>query len=141
VHIARALCQLAVAPLDRKETRCLLLDEPTASLDLAHQTLVLDAVRARAEQGCAVMAVMHDLNLAAALADDMVLLVGGQVAATGEARDVLQDGLLSSAYGCELFANRTPSGDRPFVLPSALFRPQRSSQGSHAIPRSAPPPP
>ena len=46
VHIARALCQLSQPTYRAGETRCLLLDEPTASLDLAHQSLVLEAVRA-----------------------------------------------------------------------------------------------
>jgi iron complex transport system ATP-binding protein len=126
VHIARALCQLSQPTHRAGESRCLLLDEPTSNLDLAHQSLVLDAVRRQAERGCAVLAVMHDLNLAAALADDMVLLVRGQVAAAGPAAQVLQDGLLSAAYGCEVFANRTPGRDRPFVLPPAVFLPQRN---------------
>jgi iron complex transport system ATP-binding protein len=69
---------------------------------------------------------MHDLNLAAALADDVVLLVRGQVAARGPGRQVLQDGLLSDAFGCEVFANRTPDTNRPFVLPPAIFLPQRN---------------
>jgi len=121
VHIARALCQLAMPVLGLGETRCLLLDEPTSNLDLAHQALVLAAIRRQAERGVAVLAVMHDLNLAAALADDMVLLVRGQVAAAGPAARVLQDGLLTAAYGCPVFTNRTPGGQRPFVLPPAVF--------------------
>jgi iron complex transport system ATP-binding protein len=126
VHIARALCQLSHPTFRPGESRCLLLDEPTSNLDLAHQSLVLEAVRAQAERGCAILAVMHDLNLAAALADDMILLVRGQVAASGPTAEVLQDGLLSAAYGCEVFANRAPGPERPFVLPPATFMPQRS---------------
>ena len=137
VHIARALCQLSQPTFRAGESRCLLLDEPTSNLDLAHQSLVLDAVRRQAERGCAVLAVMHDLNLAAALADDMVLLVRGQVAAAGPAHEVLQDDLLSAAYGCEVFANRTPGRDCPFVLPPAVFLPQR---GIAARPAAASPP-
>jgi iron complex transport system ATP-binding protein len=135
VHIARALCQLSLPTFHAGESRCLLLDEPTSNLDLAHQGLVLAAVRNQAERGCAVLAVMHDLNLAAALADDMVLLVRGQVAAAGPGGEVLQDGLLSAAFGCEVFANRTPGWDCPFVLPPAVFLPQRSI-GTH--PATAP---
>ncbi len=132
VHIARALCQLSQPTYRAGESRCLLLDEPTSNLDLAHQSLVLDAVRAQAERGCAVVAVMHDLNLAAALADDMVLLVRGQVAAAGPSNQVLQDGLLSTAYGCEVFANRTPGPGFPFVLPPAVFLPQRNNAARSA---------
>lgn len=121
VHIARALAQVAMPAVRHGETRCLLLDEPTSNLDLAHQGLVLRAVRRQAERGFAVLAVMHDLNLAAALADDLVLLVSGEVAAEGPASQVLRDGLLSAAYGCPVYANRTPGEDRPFVLPPAIF--------------------
>jgi iron complex transport system ATP-binding protein len=141
VHIARALCQLGLPTFRPGESKCLLLDEPTANLDLAHQVLVLEAVRRRAESGAAVVAVMHDLNLAAALADDVVLLVRGQVAAAGPGPQVLRDGLLSAAYGCEVFANRTPGADRPFVLPPAVFLPQRNIEGRSrpAVPAFHPP--
>ncbi len=120
-HIARALCQIGAPSACTGETRCLLLDEPTSNLDLAHQSLVLEAVRRQAANGLAVLAVMHDLNLAAALADELVLLVGGEVRASGPPRQVLRDGLLSDAYGCPVSPNRTPEGDRPFVLPPAVF--------------------
>ena len=108
-------------PARADQTRCLLLDEPTSNLDLAHQGLVLAAVRRQASGGTAVLAVMHDLNLAAALADELVLLVGGEIKASGPPRQVLRDGLLSAAYGCPVSPNRTPGGDRPFVLPPAVF--------------------
>jgi iron complex transport system ATP-binding protein len=121
VHIARALCQLAMPTWRNGQTRCFLLDEPTASLDLAHQTQVLAALRRQAEAGHAVLAVLHDLNLAAALADDIVLLARAQVVAAGSAREVLRDDLLSDAYGCAVRTNQTPQGDRPFVLPPAIF--------------------
>jgi iron complex transport system ATP-binding protein len=140
VHVARALCQLAQPGFQVDDCRYLLLDEPTSSLDLAHQMLVLDAVRARVERGCGVMAVMHDLNLAAALADDMVLLVRGQVTAAGPPTEVLQDGLLSAAYGCEVFAGRTPVTGAPFVLPPAIFG--RGGNGHpHPVAGPAGPPP
>ncbi|MET0192597.1 MAG: heme ABC transporter ATP-binding protein [Hyphomicrobiaceae bacterium] len=121
VHIARALCQLAMPAWRSGQTRCFLLDEPTASLDLAHQTQVLASLRRQAEAGHAVLAVLHDLNLAAALADDIVLLARTQVVAAGSARQVLRDDLLSDAYGCPVRTNQTPQGDRPFVLPPAIF--------------------
>ena len=121
VHIARALSQLSFAPQRSGETRCFLLDEPTASLDLAHQSLVLAAVRAQAEIGTAVVAVFHDLNLAAALADDLVLMAGGRVMAAGSPAGVLTDQLLSAAYGCRVRTNQTPGAGRSFVLPPAAF--------------------
>jgi iron complex transport system ATP-binding protein len=121
VHIARALCQLAAVATRPGETRCFLLDEPTSSLDLAHQGMVLSAIRRQARSGAAIVAVFHDLNLAAALADTLVLLEGGRTMAIGPPADVLDDGLLSNAYGCRVMANRTPEPGRPFILPPAIF--------------------
>jgi len=136
VHIARALCQLAMPTWRSGETRCFLLDEPTASLDLAHQTQVLATLRRQAEAGHAVLAVLHDLNLAAALADDIVLLARTQVLATGSARDVLRDDLLSDAYGCPVHTNQTPQGDRPFVLPPAVFATQ-ATRATRSLPNDS----
>lgn len=121
VHVARALSQLAAAAAHPGDTRCFLLDEPTASLDLAHQSMVLAAIRRQAALGMAVVAVFHDLNLAAALADELILLERGRVMAAGPAGKVLKDDLLSAAYGCQVQTNRTPDGGRPFVLPPAAL--------------------
>lgn len=115
--IARALCQLAAAYHPGNETTALLLDEPTSSLDFAHQSVILGEARRQAGMGRAVLAVLHDLNLAAAYADEIVLMCGGRIAQTGSARDVLRDDLLSEAYGCPVRTNVAPAGDRPFVLP------------------------
>jgi iron complex transport system ATP-binding protein len=121
VHIARALLQLAIADKDRQEASILLLDEPTASLDLAHQGVVLAEARRQAQGGRAVLAVLHDLNLAAAFADELILMSRGKIAARGTAREVLSDELLSLAYGCEVRTNKTPAQGVPFVLPHAAL--------------------
>jgi iron complex transport system ATP-binding protein len=121
VHVARALCQLSAAARGENESGCFLLDEPTASLDLAHQGHVLAAMRRQAGQGLAVVAILHDLNLAAAVADRLVLLAGGRVAAAGSPRDVLRAEVLSTAYGCRVIPNRAPHDGVPFVLPPAAF--------------------
>jgi iron complex transport system ATP-binding protein len=121
VHVARALCQLAARPRRHTESSCFLLDEPTASLDLAHQGHVLSAMRRQAELGLSVVAILHDLNLAAAVADRLVLLAGGRVAAVGSPAEVLRDEVLSAAYGCRVMPNRAPETGRPFVLPPAAF--------------------
>jgi iron complex transport system ATP-binding protein len=78
VHLARVLAQLWAASDDGR-ARYLLLDEPTASLDLSHQLLVMRVARAHAEAGGGVLAVMHDLNLAAMAADELVALHRGRV--------------------------------------------------------------
>ena len=71
VHLARVLAQL-----DSDDAALLLLDEPTNNLDLAHQHRVLDVAREMAGRGLAVVVVLHDLNLAAQVADRIVLLQG-----------------------------------------------------------------
>lgn len=119
VHIARALLQLAAACREDNRPAILMLDEPTASLDLAHQGLVLAEARRQAREGRAVLAVLHDLNLAAAFADELILMSAGRIMAAGTAGDVLRDDLLSRAYGCNVRVNTTPAHGVPFVLPHA----------------------
>ena len=94
VHLARVLVQLRAPPADGR-ARYLLLDEPTASLDLAHQLLVLRLARAHAASGGGVLAVLHDLNLAAMIADEIVALDGGRVVAKGPPGAVINDRLLA----------------------------------------------
>ncbi|MGI5425405.1 heme ABC transporter ATP-binding protein [Streptomyces sp. CA-179760] len=89
VALARVLAQRA--PL-------LLLDEPTAALDLRHQELVLRLCRSRAHAGDAVVVVVHDLGLAAAYAHRVALLCAGRVAADGPPSEVLTEELLSEVY-------------------------------------------
>lgn len=119
VSVARALCQLAAAPARLGETSVLLLDEPTSSLDLTHQSTVLGLMREEARRGRAVVVVLHDLNLAAAFADEIILMRGGRVASSGSAANVLTDAVLSDAYGCRVRTNALPADGRPFVIPGA----------------------
>lgn len=90
VSIARALCQ---------DPRVLLLDEPTANLDLKFQVRVLDLLRARAAQGVAVVIVLHDLNLAASWCDHVVVMDGGVPRLAGRPADVLDADALSGVFG------------------------------------------
>ena len=113
----RRVCQLATSNRPRGETSVLLLDEPTASLDFAHQSIVLAEVRRQAEAGRTVLVVLHDLNLAACYADEIVLMSKGRIAASGTPRDVLTDELLSEIYRHPVRTNTPPSAGRPFVLP------------------------
>jgi iron complex transport system ATP-binding protein len=90
VVVARALAQ---------EARIVLLDEPTAALDIGHQQQALELLDAlRAESGLTLVAAMHDLTLAAQYADRMVLLDAGRVVADGSPRDVLTEALIGRHY-------------------------------------------
>jgi iron complex transport system ATP-binding protein len=90
VVVARALAQ---------EARIVLLDEPTAALDIGHQQQALELLDLlRAESGLTLVAAMHDLTLAAQYADRMVLLDGGRVVADGAPREVLTEALIGRHY-------------------------------------------
>lgn len=122
VHIARAFVQLGAAESVAKrrgepQVSTLFVDEPTSSLDIAHQLLVLDELRREAAGGRAVLAVLHDLNLAAANADEILLLSEGRQLARGSPSAVLTDETLSMAYGCEIRLNITPPKGVPYLLP------------------------
>ncbi|WP_442810962.1 ATP-binding cassette domain-containing protein [Streptomyces sp. NBC_01217] len=109
VALARVLAQRA--PL-------LLLDEPTAALDLRHQELVLRICRERAGAGDAVVVVLHDLGLAAAYADRAVVLHGGRIAVAGPPAEVFTGELLGEVYRqpVEVFAH--PRTGTPLVVPT-----------------------
>lgn len=116
VHLARALCQLSAAP-HAPSGQVLLLDEPTASLDLAHQLMVFEQARRVARQGTTVVAVLHDLNLAATYADTIVLMARGRIMAHGTARDVMTDDALSSVFDCAVKIGTTNGSGVPYVIP------------------------
>jgi iron complex transport system ATP-binding protein len=107
VHLARALAQ---------EAPVLLLDEPTAHLDLAHRALVLGCLRDLAREGRGVLAVSHDLG-AAGFANRVALLANGSILAAGAPADVIRPELLRRAFGVEAEVIETPAG--PVVLPRA----------------------
>ncbi len=120
VHVARALCQLNTGIRRQGHTAVLLLDEPTSSLDLSHQSLVLGEARSQADEGRAVAVVLHDLNLAAAWADDIILMSSGAIAARGPPSEIFRDDLLSAVFGCQIRANIPPPAGTPYMLPHFL---------------------
>ncbi len=108
VILARALAQ--ACPI-------LLLDEPTAHLDLHHQVSLLGLVRHMAkDQKLAVLVAMHDLNLAALYADRLVLLVDGRIRASGTPAEVLTTDILQSAYQVPLHVHPNPQHGTPWVV-------------------------
>ncbi len=116
VLIARAICQ---------QPRIIVLDEPTAPLDLAHQIQVMDLLeRLRNEEGVTIVMVSHDLNLAAMYADRLLLLKGGRIVSLGRPEDVLTFETLEQAYGCVLLVDENPVKKVPRVtlVPSGILQ-------------------
>ncbi len=116
VSLARVLAQ---------QYPLLLLDEPTASLDLRHQEHVMNIARRLANSGATVVAVLHDLNLAAAHADRIVALHDGRIVADGRPWETLTDELLSRIFECKITVTRHPVRGCPLVItvPTDLAEP------------------
>lgn len=110
VSLARVLAQ---------ETPLILLDEPTGSLDLRHQELVMATLSGLASNGAAVLAVLHDINLAARHADRVVLLDGGRMRDSGPPRQVFDASLIESVYGHPVQVMEHPELGCPLILPRA----------------------
>lgn len=98
--------------------QALLLDEPVANLDLPHQLALLDAARAAARRGVAVLAVLHDFNLASRYADVLALMNKGAIVACGEPTSVQRSDLLSEVFAIDLAVGTTLASKRPLVMPS-----------------------
>jgi iron complex transport system ATP-binding protein len=111
---ARALLARALAV----EAPVLLLDEPVAALDPRHQILTLRALRRRAAEGVAILAVMHDLTLAARTADRIVLLAAGRVVSDGTPTEVLAPERLAEVFGIDVRVAMEAEG--PLVVPRGL---------------------
>jgi iron complex transport system ATP-binding protein len=109
VLLARALAQ---------DTPVLLLDEPTAHLDLRHQSGLLNLVQELAhEQHLAVLMALHDLNLVALYSDRVALLVDGQLKTTGAPENVLTSTHLTESYNVPLSVTVHPEYGTPLILP------------------------
>ncbi|GGM22552.1 ABC transporter ATP-binding protein [Promicromonospora citrea] len=106
VHLARALAQ---------EPRLLLLDEPTNHLDVAAQLGAMRVLRELAADGVTVVTALHDLNLAAATCDHVVLLASGRVVAAGPVADVLVPEVLEPIYGVRVDVLTHPRTGRPVL--------------------------
>jgi iron complex transport system ATP-binding protein len=115
VFFARALAQ---------EPRVLLLDEPTAFLDLAHQVAAMRLARLAAGGGLCVVAVLHDLNLAGAACDRVVVMDGGRVVAEGAPAEVLTAARIEATWGVPVWRGENAASGAPVILP-ALAGPER----------------
>jgi iron complex transport system ATP-binding protein len=109
VVLARALAQ---------DTPLLLLDEPTANLDIGHQIAVARLVRELAAGGLAILAAVHDLTLASLYSDRIVLMSDGRVVTSGSPGDVLTAAAIRQAYGADVTILRGVS-PRPIIVPAS----------------------
>lgn len=112
VHLARVLAQLWPGG----EGQILLLDEPTSMLDPLHQHTTLQATRAFAEQGGAVLVILHDLNLAARYCDRLLLLERGRPHALGNPEQVLRAESLQAVFGLEVLVQQHPERGHPLII-------------------------
>lgn len=108
VRMARALAQ---------DTPSIVLDEPTAFLDIAHEMAAFELLRALADEGRAVLVVTHQLNLVARFADTVVLLHEGRVAASGTPDVVMTGPTLERVYGWPIVVSRDPAVGAPMLIP------------------------
>ncbi|MBO9444594.1 heme ABC transporter ATP-binding protein [Ruegeria sp. R14_0] len=119
VQLARVLTQVWEATYNN-QPRWLLLDEPVASLDIAHQFTVLGVAREFAAQGGGVVVVMHDLNLTAMFADQVCVMSDGAVWGSGTPATILNNHTMRQVYGIDLPISTVPTAQVPFILPQAM---------------------
>lgn len=123
VSIARALAQ---------EPTILFLDEPTAALDINYQVSVMAMLRGLARDAkMALVAVLHDLNLASLYCDRLVLIARGQVYAAGEPQEVITRQNIKDVYGSSVDVTLSPLTGRPFVLP--VEKPEKAGDTSPVV--------
>jgi iron complex transport system ATP-binding protein len=125
VSLARALAQHA---------GILMLDEPTAALDIHHQERVLALLAKRRAAGAAVLMVVHDLSLAAAYANRVILMKAGQIVATGPTESVMTPELLSRIYDHRVLTWTHPDTGQLVVLPDRSHAPTAGHPGRRGTP-------
>ncbi len=126
VLLARALAQ---------ETPVLVLDEPTASLDINHQVRTLSLVRSLVDEGKTALAAIHDLDLAARFCDELLLVADGRVLASGPPAEVLTESVVERAFGAHAAVRTNPVTGTPAV--TALDDVEERPSGPHPSGRPA----
>jgi iron complex transport system ATP-binding protein len=120
--------RVLLASVLAQEPKILLLDEPTAGLDLHHQVRFFELLAQQVRQGLAVVVVTHDLNLASLFCDCLVLMQSGKVIHRGTANQVLRESILGTVYPDNIHIDAHPVHGQPMVLPLA----KRSKCGTPA---------
>lgn len=121
VQFARVLAQVPQAVEDGMP-KALFLDEPTSSLDITHQISVLETAKDFARAGGVVLAVLHDLNLAAEFADRLIVMREGEVFASGTVGETLSEAMVRQVYGIAGAVGRLPVDPVPYVLTQSRKR-------------------
>lgn len=112
-----------IAMVLAQQTPLILLDEPTTFLDIAHQIELLDLFAdLNAEQGCTIVAVLHDLNHACRFADQIIAMKAGAIVAQGNPADVITATLVEEVYGLECQVIDDPETGTPLIIPRASSR-------------------
>lgn len=115
VQLARVFAQIWDEPADR-QPRYLLLDEPTAALDIAHQLDLMQRLGALLERGVGVLMILHDINLAATHADQVVMLRDGAVKAVGAPPQVMTPDVLREVFSVEACVIADPRRSNPVIV-------------------------
>jgi iron complex transport system ATP-binding protein len=111
---------LLIARVLTQETKAILLDEPTANLDIGHQVEILDLIKNLCrENNLAVLAALHDLNLASQYCDRLILINNGRIHAEGTPREVITTQNIGDVYGAESCVYTHPVNGLPCVLLNA----------------------
>lgn len=127
------LQRLTLAQALAQEPSVLLLDEPTSHLDLNHRLQVLDVVRGLANEGLAVLAVFHDLDMAARYADRLAVVADGTLGAQGVPADVLTQSTLARTFGVAAVIGTDPVTGSVQVLPVMRAREGAASRGVRVL--------
>lgn len=123
VIISRAIAQ---------EAPIILLDEPTSALDLHHQIEVMELIaELNRERGTTILAVLHDVNLAARYCGRLIMLEGGQVLADGPPDKVIVESNLDKLYQMKLLVKKNPLFERPEIIPIRVLDNPRQERRAH----------
>lgn len=114
VQLARVLAQ--VWEPAQNGARYLLLDEPTAAFDLAHQKMMAEILSRVAGDGVGILIVLHDLNMAAKLADLIVMIKDGRICASGRPDTVITADIIKDVFDVDVVVNKHPLSDSPVVI-------------------------
>lgn len=107
VHFARTLLQLW-QPINANDQNYLLLDEPFSNLDLVHKVRMMESIKSKAKSGTGILMILHDLNLAYAFSDKILLLKKGKILDQGETKKMLSAKLLARAYETFISIDENP---------------------------------